>query len=96
MSAAPSVSRNAQRKTDSTTVEGPHIDNTSPAREPNRRAKRRNRSHAPLIAKRLRTPVPARAYYSVRKTSSSTAAMSRAPPDVSNSDRTAVSKINAA
>jgi hypothetical protein len=39
-------------------------------------------THVPVAIKELKIPVPARAQRTVMKTSSSTAAMSRKPPDV--------------
>src|SRR5690349_19644310 len=90
MSAAPTVRRSAHHKISDKTMAGPHSERKSCARGPKSLATRRNSLHSHAHTKRLKIPVPARAYKTVRKTSSSANSMSSAPLDTCKTEDTVV------
>src|SRR3954452_8961709 len=90
MSAAPSVRSSAQHEISNTTIAGPHSDRKSCARRPKSFATRRSSLHSHAHTKGLKSPVPARAYKTVRKTSSSPNSMSSAPLDTCRAEDTVV------
>src|SRR3954447_2319650 len=93
MSAAPSVRRSAHHEISETTMAGPHSERKSCARRPKSFAIRRNSLHSNAHTKGLKTPVPARAYKTVRKTSSSANNMSSAPLDTCRAEDTVVARL---
>src|SRR4051812_22592354 len=93
MSAAPNVRRSAHQEISDITIAGPHSERKSCARRPKSLATRRNSLHSHAHTKGLKIPVPARAYNTVRKTSSSPSTMSSAPPDTSRAEDTVVPRL---
>ncbi len=79
ISAAPSASPAAQTKISATRITGPQNDSTLPRWRPNGRETRRNTSQIVRATTGESSSVPARAYSTVRKISSSTTTVTTAP-----------------
>src|SRR3954469_6818451 len=93
MSAAPKVRRSAHHEISDTTIAGPPSDRKSCARRPKSFATPRNSLHSHAHTKGLKSPVPARAYKTVRNTSSSPMSMSSAPLDTCRAEDTVVARL---